>query len=249
MVTGASSGIGRALAVILAQHGYDLAVVARRTVRLQELRTELEAAYGISVQPLPTDLNDAAARERAVAAVNGRVDVLVNGAGFGNSGPFAEISWPDTASLLRVNVEAVMHLTRMFLPGMIEQGRGRILNVASTAAYLPGPFMAAYYASKAFVDSWSEALAEEVRGTGVTVTCLSPGLTRTEFHAQAHMPVSAARRLGFMDAATVARVGYDGMMRGERVVVPGLFNRLTRHIMAIVPRGVLLRTIRRIHRH
>jgi short-subunit dehydrogenase len=169
----------------------------------------------------------------------------VNNAGFGSLGRFQALA-PDTArNIIQVNVAALTELTRLFLPGMIARRRGRILNVASTAAFAPGPLMAVYYATKAYVVSFSEALAEELRGSGVSVTVLCPGPTRTEFQAVAGMGSARLFRLpGVMDAAPVARAGYRGMMTGKRMVVPGWTNRGLPFVIRFSPRGVVARVSR-----
>ncbi len=248
LVTGASSGIGRELARILARHGYDLVVVARRVERLDALRRELEAETSVRVTVAADDLADPASSERierAVAETGRPIDVLVNDAGFGVYGSFADADWAASRDLVRVNILALMELTRRFLPSMIARRCGRILNVASTAAFTPGPFMATYYASKAFVVSFSEALSEETRGTGVTVTCLCPGPTRTEFHERAHAP--AGGPLGWMSASAVARIGFDGLMAGRAVVVAGIMNRITTWFMRFLPHRLLARAVRRVN--
>lgn len=240
LVTGASSGIGRALARVLAREGYDLVVAARRFARLTALAHELRAAYGTSVLPVQADLRDPASPSRIMDEI-GRagltVDVLVNDAGLGRASSFAEMPQEDIDAQLAVNAVALTRLTRLVLPGMLERRKGRILNVASLASYLPGPGMAIYYATKAFVLSLSEALWEETRGTGVTVTAMCPGFTRTEFHEQAHQSVG---RFGWMSAEAVAEIGYRAMLRGSRVVNAGALNALIAWIVRFVPHRFLL---------
>jgi len=171
----------------------------------------------------------------------------VNNAGFAVSGPFAEAPERAELDLLRVNILALVHLTKLVLPGMLARRRGRVLNVASIAAYMPGPLMAAYYASKAFVLSFSEALAVEVAGSGVTVTALCPGSTATGFADAAGVQNSELFRSA-MDAATVAQAGYDGAMAGRRVVIPGLMNRLRVLVARLAPRRVSTAIARRLNR-
>lgn len=248
VVTGASAGIGRELARALAAEGHDLVLVARSRERLEALAEELVEAHGVSARALPADLAEEgapAAVARRVEAEEGRpVDTLVNNAGLGTYGPFADTPLEETLTVVRVNVTALTGLTRLFLPGLIERGRGRILNVASTAAFQPGPGMAVYYATKAYVLHFSEALATELRNTGVTVTCLCPGPTKTEFQARAEMEASGiARDAWLMDAADVARAGIRGMLRGKRLVLPGLVNKLGAFATRLAPRGAVARIV------
>jgi short-subunit dehydrogenase len=249
LVTGASAGIGKELARRFARGGHDLVLTARRADELRALADELRAA-GVDAHVFPADLSDPAAPRRLfdeVAAAGLTVDVLVNNAGFGVYGRFVDADPDRLLAMVRVNVLALTELTRLFIPGMVARGQGRVLNVASTAAFQPGPLMAGYYATKAYVLSLSEALAHELRGTGVTVTCLCPGPTRTEFASAAVMHGS---RLfdspNVMDVAPVADAGYRAAMRGQRVVIPGRLNRLGAFATRFVPRSLMLRIIERI---
>jgi short-subunit dehydrogenase len=252
LLTGASSGIGERLARRFARGGFDLLLVARREDRLRDLAGALAQAHGGDHLALAADLADPAAPRALfdrVGAAGRAVDALVNNAGFGVSGPVAEVAERAELDLIRVNVAALVHLTKLFLPAMIARRSGRILNVASIAAFAPGPFMASYYASKAFVVSFSEALAVELQGTGVTVTALCPGATATEFDKVAgtsNTPLFRGR--GVMDADEVARVGFDGMMAGRGVVVPGASNRLLVFTSRFAPRRALARIARRLNR-
>ncbi len=248
LITGASSGIGLELAKLFAQDGYDLVLLARRREKLEALGGELARRHGIRSRTIGADLADPAApaqifRQLEVASV--AVDVVVNNAGFGALGPFATTDLETERRMIQVNIGALTHLTKLFLPGMLARRRGRILNVASTAGFVPGPLMAVYYATKAYVISFSEALVEELRGSGVSVTVLCPGPTRTEFQTVAHMESARLFRLpGVMDAAAVARAGYAGLMAGKRMVVPGLVNRLTPLVIRLSPRGMVARVVR-----
>ena len=176
------------------------------------------------------------------------IDELINNAGFGSLGAFHEVSLEEQLDLLTLNVVALTHLSRLFLPAMVEAGRGRILNVASTAAFQPGPLMAVYYASKAYVLSLSEALAEELRGTEVTVTALCPGVTRTEFHSKARMQGSGLTRMGMANARTVAEVGFQAMVAGRALAVPGFLNRLLLFAVRLGPRFLVRRIVRELNR-
>lgn len=221
LVTGASSGIGLELAKQFARGGWDLVLVARREAELRSLAQSLPA----QTQVVVADLTRVEERERLIEIMRDtRIDCLVNNAGFGDYAPFTDSNWPKIEALLRLNVEALTHLTHAFLPGMIERSRGRVLNVASTAAFFPGPGMATYYASKAFVLSFSEALATELEGSGVSVTCLCPGATRSEFQQRAGMNSSKLMESALMSSEAVARAGYKATVRGQRLVIPGAMN-------------------------
>jgi len=251
LVTGASGGIGRDLATLFAQGGHDLVLVARDARVLDQVGAELARGQGARATIVAADLTDPAAPERVAAAVHDAgvsVDVLVNNAGYGLYGRFAETSLETELRMIQLNVSAVTHLTKHFLPAMLGRGAGRILNVASTAAFLPGPLMAVYYATKAYVLSYSEALAEEVAGTGVTVTCLCPGPTRTGFQARARMDESRLfRGPTTMSSKAVARAGYEGVMRGERLVIPGAVNKAVVQSLRVAPRRLVTRIARALN--
>ncbi len=251
LVTGASGGIGREIAGLLARDGYDLVLISRCAEQLEELGGQLSGLHGVCARALPIDLSVASC-SRAVCGELERlgvsIDVLVNNAGFAIQGDFALTDIEAQLRLLQLNVGSVTHLTRLLLPGMIERGLGRILNVSSIAAFVPGPLMATYNASKSYVLSLSEALANETRGTGVTVTALCPGPTKTGFAERAGLADSKAFQI-VMDASAVARAGYDGMMKGKTTVVPGLRNKLRKLPLAFVPRKVLAHFARKYHEH
>ena len=239
LITGASTGIGYELAKVFAKNGYDLVLVARGEAQLQKVAAECESLGTIAARVLVKDLSLPGAPVEIYEQLrrdNLRVDVLVNNAGFGTYGPFATIDAAANLELLQVNVMALTHLTRLYLPEMIARGSGRIMNVASTAAFLPGPYMATYYASKAYVLHFSEAVAKEVAGMGVTVTALCPGPVITQFQKRAGIEASRLFRSGAMDATTVALVGYRGLMRGKRIVIPGAANVLAAKSVRFIPR-------------
>jgi short-subunit dehydrogenase len=239
IVTGASSGIGLELARLLARDGHDVVLVARSEERLAALAGELPGA-----RSLPLDLSDPAAPAKLEAEVPS-ADVLVNNAGVGTYGPFAAADLGRTMAMIQLNVSALTELTHRYLPGMIERGAGRVLNVASTAAFQPGPLMAVYYATKAYVLSFSEAVGEELRGTGVTVTALCPGPTASGFQAEAAMESSrlvAGRRLP--SSAAVAEAGYKAMLAGKPVAVVGIQNRILAGSVRLAPRSVVRRVVR-----
>jgi short-subunit dehydrogenase len=248
VITGASSGIGAALAGLCAADGYELILVARRASLLEKLADELAQRHGVTARIAAADLSDPAAPDAIFEAARGqRVEILINNAGFGLHGSFAEADWPACQSLLQVNIAALAHLTRLFLPGMAQQGSGRILNVASTAAFVPGPFMALYYASKAFVLSFSLAIASEMKGTGVTVTALCPGPTRTGFSGAAGLSGSRLFQGPAMSAGDVAREGYSAMMAGKAEAIAGARNRWMILGTRLAPRTVLAAVARRLN--
>jgi len=249
LVTGASGGIGYELALLLARDGYDLVLVARSADRLAALAERLERDHGVSVRVMARDLAAPGAPEEIhaeLAAQSVGVDVLVNNAGFGLMGPFAGMSPESVREMLQLNVVALTLLTRLFLDRMLERGHGRILNLASTAGFQPGPLMAVYYATKAYVLSFSEALANELAGTGVTVTALAPGATETGFSAHAGSEQSRLFRGATMDARTVAQAGYAAMLQGKPLVIPGLRNKLLAFSVRLAPRRVVTRIARRM---
>lgn len=250
LITGASSGIGLDFARLFAEGGYDVVLVARGQQKLEELARELARQYGVRALALPADLAEPSAPARLVerlAAARVQVDVLVNNAGFASYGPFAQADVDNELRMIQVNVTALTALTHALLPGMLERKWGRILNVASTAAFQPGPLMAVYYATKAFVLSLSEALANELEGSGVSVTCLCPGPTRTGFQARARMEESKlVKDKAIMDSLTVARAGYEALHAGRTTVVPGVMNALMAQSVRILPRTAVTRIVRQV---
>jgi hypothetical protein len=241
LVTGASSGIGRALTRRFAADGFDLVLVARSTDVLAALAAELEAAHGITATPLTQDLAVDGAATSVLERLDKReidVDLLVNNAGFQVYGPIQATDPAKQLALIHVNVIALVDLTMRLLPAMIERGRGRILNVASTAAFGPGPLDSVYAASKAFVLSFSRAIASDLRYTGVTVTALCPGATRTRFAERSDVEETRSFKYFAMDVEPVADAGYRALMQGKTVVVPGLLNKLETFIQRFLPRPV-----------
>ncbi len=249
LVTGASGGIGLDLARLIAQDGFDLVLVARSAQKLHDLCAEFGQKYQIRCKALCADLADPKTPVGIAEALDQDkidLDVLVNNAGYGVFGRFdSETDTKLELEMIQVNVVALTHLTKLMLPGMVKRGRGRILNVASTAAFLPGPLMAVYYATKAYVLSISEALSNELLGTGVTVTVLCPGPTTTGFQKAANMLDSGLMKTPLkMDSMTVARVGYQGMLKGKVVVIPGIQNILTAQSVRVMPRAVTRKLVR-----
>jgi len=252
LVTGASSGIGRAIAVRLAADGSDLVVVARRRDRLEALAQELRAAHGVKVDVVVADVTDPeqlAALEERLRTGTPMVDLLVNNAGAGGQGAFAEVSldWQDTQ--VRLNVLAPVRLTHAALEPMLARGHGGILNVSSIAGLQPMPGVATYAATKAYLSSFSHALHEEVRRQGVSVTVLLPGFTRTEFHEVAGMSRSIVPGPAWMKPDTVARAGLRAVARGRAQCVPGLGYRVLTAISGLTPWSVSRRMLGAVLNH
>jgi short-subunit dehydrogenase len=251
LVTGASSGIGAAIADELASRGHAVTLVARREERLRTLATELTAEHGTDAAGIACDLSDPAERDRLAGLLRGAgrsVEILVNNAGFGSRGAFATNDRGRMLEMVRVNIEAVVDLTSRYLPGMAERGRGAVINIASMAAFQPLPSSATYAASKAFVLSFSEAIRTEQRGSGVTVTAVCPGPVRTEFPEAAGMTGVEHTTPGavWMSAEEVARHAVDGAQRDKRVVVPGTLNRAGALAGQHAPRALALPLIGRV---
>jgi short-subunit dehydrogenase len=249
LITGASSGIGCELAKLFAADKSNVVLVARRQEKLDQLATELRREYGVQVRVLARDLADPDSPPAifdALAAAGVTVDVVVNNAGFGAAGSVAELPLEKQRDMVEVNVAALTQLTRLFLPGMMERRSGGIFNVGSTAGFQPGPYMAVYYATKAYVLSFTEALAEEVIGTGVRVTCLTPGPTATEFAAAANLEKKLLFRMGTADVRTVAQAGYRGFRRGRLLVIPGPTNKLGALAVRFVPRAWVRKVTKRL---
>ncbi len=254
LVTGASAGIGTAIARELASRGHAVTLVARREERLRSLEAELSAEHGVVVETIACDLAEPEERDRLADELRERgrsVEVLVNNAGFGHQADFATSQRERMVGMVRLNVEAVVDLTSRFVEGMVQRGRGSVINIASTGAFQPLPGSAVYGASKAFVLSFSEAIREELRGTGVSVTAVCPGPVKTEFTDVAGVPGVEDRTPGvvWMSAEDVARHAVDGAESGRRVVVPGALNQVTAFAGQHSPRAVALPLIGRIWRN
>jgi len=248
LITGASVGIGRDLAELFARDGHHLVLTARNESQLRELARKLGGQYHVDVQVIVQDLSVAGASQKIFEQLQAKsIDYLVNNAGFGTHGPFAEAEIESQLGMLQVNVVALTNLTRLFLPGMLKRGSGRIMNVASVAAFLPGPLMAVYYATKAYVLSFSEALASEVEGKGVTVTSLCPGPTKTEFQVRAGIENSRLFEKGAMSSEKAAQLGYDAMMNGKRVIVTGFSNKVSAFGTRFVPRRMTAAIAKRLN--
>ena len=250
LITGASAGIGVDLAECFACGGYDLVITARTETALKEVGERVSKALGVKVTAIACDLGEIGGGAKLAAEIAQRglsVDVLVNNAGFGHAGGFAAEPIEPQLGMIDLNVRALTELTHIYWKGMLAKKRGGVLNVASTAAFQPGPLMAVYYASKAYVLSFSEALWEEARGTGVHVSCLCPGPTASKFRERAG---TGKTRLGKTIAAApsmpVAQEGYEGFLRNRRVVVTGGRNKMMVGVVKMLPKGVVLSTVRRM---
>lgn len=250
LITGASSGIGYELAKIFAKNGFDLVLVARSDLKLANAALEFQQQYSIRAVPLSKDLSEPnAARDlyNLLTSQGIAIDILVNNAGFGAFGAFIQTNWEEEQKMIQVNMTLLTELSKLFAADMVKRRYGKILNVASTAAFQPGPLMAVYYATKAYVLSFSEALANELQGTGVTVSCLCPGPTETEFNKRANISASKLVRSNMrMKAEPVARIGYKGLMRGKRLIIPGVKNKMFVQAVRFLPRQMITAIIRKV---
>lgn len=250
LITGASAGIGRELAKLFARDHYDLVLVARNATPLAEFANELERQFGIKARSLAVDLSAPSAPQFVfdqLSRENAAIEVLVNNAGYGKLGAFSEVSLEESIGQIELNIVALTRLTKIFIGPMLERKSGKILNVASTAGFQPGPLMAVYYATKAYVISFSEALANELRGSGVSVTCLCPGATDTNFKKRAGTEETPLfRRLRPMDAKTVASDGYRGLMKGKPLVISGFRNWLLAESLRVSPRRLVTAVSRKV---
>jgi hypothetical protein len=251
LITGASSGIGRALAHEFARDGYEVLLVARREEALRDLATELSRQRSAAARVFAADLTEPGAGRRLYERFEAErtpIDVVVNNAGFGLQGTVAELPLERQLQMIQLNVGALTELTRLFLPGMLARNRGGVLNVGSTAAFQPGPLMAVYYATKAYVLSFTEALAEEVAQTPLRVSCLCPGPTGTEFAQTANMTKSRLFSTPPMNVDEVARAGFRGWKSRQVLVVPGTRNRVIAFAtQRLLPRASVRRTVMRIN--
>ncbi len=250
LITGASSGIGLELAHVFAQNQTDLVLVARSEKALQNLATTLQNKHNIKVNVLALDLSlpDSAQTVYKYTQSNGiNVDYLINNAGFGDYGMFAESNWDKQSQMINLNILTLTHLTHLYLPGMINRKHGKIMNVASTASFQPGPTMSVYFASKAFVLHFSEAIANELEGTGVTVTALCPGPTASGFQDAADLNESKlvkGRKLP--DAKSVAIYGYKAMMKDKTVAIHGTMNAIMANAIRFTPRFLVVKMARMV---
>jgi short-subunit dehydrogenase len=250
LITGASSGIGYEFAKLFARDGYNLVLIARDEDKLSKISAELEEKYIISCNVIAADLSMPSAPDgifKITEEEGLKIDALINNAGFATYGPFIDSNLTKEMEMLQVNIAAVTHLSYLYGNSMAKNGGGKILNVASSAAFQPGPLMAVYYASKAYVLHFSEALANELEDRKVTVSVLCPGPTKTNFQDRAEMQKSKLFKLSnVMDAAAVAQYGYNGLKKGNIVIIPGLMNKIVAWGIRLIPRNMVTKVARKI---
>ncbi len=252
LITGASGGIGYELTTLMASKGHNLIIVARSEEKLTGIAADLQKRFKVQVVFFAVDLAHEAERIKLIEFIrlnNYKINILVNNAGFGDAGYFAEADWEKNERMIQLNITALTHLTREFLPDLIKAGKGRILNVASLAGYLPGPLMSVYYATKSFVVSFSDALYNELRGTGVTVTTLSPGPVETNFFTEAGAAEARINKLlKPASAKSVAKFGYKRMMKGRKRAIQGIPNNLMIFALRFIPTEFTNPILKRLHR-
>lgn len=245
LITGASDGIGRELAYKYAQDGYRLVLTARNEMKLMKLAGDLKNTTAIVKAKDLSDMNQVHELFQELQEEKIHVDVLVNNAGFGLYGDFKNTSAIDELNMIDLNVKSITLLTKLFLPDMISKKSGQVLNVASTAAFQPGPLMAVYYATKAYVLSFSEAIENELKGTGVSVSVLCPGPTKTSFSERASLGQSKLFKSGVMDVKTVADAAYEGMKKGQTLIIPGFKNKTLAAAVRFMPRKIVTGIVRK----
>ena len=248
LITGGASGLGYEFAVLLAKDGYHLLLIDINSEKLEDTKKELESKYPTQIRTFTKDMsiqNSSADLFEEIKDIN--IDILINNAGFGLYGFFANTNWEREAAMLNLHIMATTHLTKLLLKGMVERGSGKILNMSSLAAFQPGPLMAIYYASKAYILSFSEAIANELKGTGVTITVLCPGQTKTSFQEVVSEGTSE-NKIGFNIASPdeVAKYGYKAMLKGKSVAIPGAFNKFLSLLPRIMPRNTATSIVRKI---
>lgn len=251
VVTGASSGIGRELALLIAQRGLDLVLIGRDTDRLTSLARIINERHGRESCVLPIDLtSQTGAREVYEECMRRSIvpEILVNNAGYGLFGPFAALDTDEQLRMIQLNITSLTHLTRLFVPGMIQRQRGFVLNVASTAAFQPGPLMASYYATKSYVVSLTVALARELKGSGVSASVLCPGPTKTGFQERAGLKHTRVQTMAFMSATAVAEAGYAGLLKRKTVIIPGFLNKAAAIGVRLLPMALAAQLVKQIHK-
>lgn len=250
LITGASSGIGMGLAKLFAADGSDLVLVARREDRLNELAEELKSEHGIEVHVLPKDLSKKTSPKEIFNHLKKEkieIDVLVNNAGFGSRGMVSELDTDLQVDMVQVNAAALTHLTSLFLPGIIERGQGGILNVGSLAGFQPGPNLAVYFATKAYVLSFTEALAEEISNPNIKVSCFAPGPVKTEFGEKSDLEDSLLFKLSLMDLEPAVKAGYEGFRKGKTIVIPGLKQQIVPFLNRFTPRLIVRKIAKKLN--
>ncbi len=249
LITGASQGIGYELSRLFARDGYTLVLVARHTEKLQDAAQQLEKEFHVPVCTIVKDLaqpNSAKEIYKELQQAQIKVNVLVNNAGFGLHGAFSENSLEEYLKMIQVNLTAIVQLTHIFLGDMLKENNGKILQIGSIAAFKPGPFGAVYYAAKSFLLSFSEALNGELKKTGVSVSILCPGPVKTAFQERARMKITPVIKANFLDASTVARIGYQGLMRKQMIIIPGIKNRMMALLFRYLPRDWSLQLVLKV---
>jgi len=250
LITGASSGIGMGLAKLFAADGSDLVLVARREDRLNELAEKLKSEHGIEVHVLPKDLSKKTSPKEIFNHLKKEkieIDVLVNNAGFGSRGMVSELDTDLQVDMVQVNAAALTHLTSLFLPGIIERGQGGILNVGSLAGFQPGPNLAVYFATKAYVLSFTEALAEEISNPNIKVSCFAPGPVKTEFGEKSDLEDSLLFKLSLMDLEPAVKAGYEGFRKGKTIVIPGLKQQIVPFLNRFTPRLIVRKIAKKLN--
>jgi short-subunit dehydrogenase len=247
LITGASTGIGYALAKVAAKNNFNLIIVARNKAKLEEVKAEIEEEFKVKVEVIAADLADPKSPKHIfdeVQRLDLKIQVLVNNAGFGSNGRFDLLPWENERDQLQVNVSSLMEMCHLFTPKLIEIGNGKILNVASIAGFIPGPYMATYYSTKAFVKSFSIALKEELKETGVSVSVLCPGATKSDFFERAKFAVEMSKKENaMMSAESVAEIGWSGLFKGKTVIISGLSNLIIISIVKHLPETLLAKGI------
>lgn len=244
LITGASSGIGYELSTLFARDGYNLVLVARDEERLKQIADKLKKNFGIAIKTILKDLSAAKSPKEIFDELQQesiQIDILVNNAGVGSFGHFSETDLIKELRLIQINLVSLTHLTKLFLPEMLKHGYGKILNVGSVGSFMPNTLSAVYGATKAYVLSFSEAIAEELQGTGITVTVLCPSTTKTNFHKRAQ--VEDIKYEG-MDPKIVAEIGYRSLLKGKRIVIPGIFNKLRIFLIRFMPRNLIAKIVK-----
>ncbi len=248
IITGAASGIGYELSLLLAKDSYNLILIDLNMANLQEVKTTILNLYSCKINCIEKDLSRKDAASEVYAEIKEiSVDVLINNAGFGIFGTFSKTDWERESEMLNLHIHTTTHLTKLFLPQMIDRNSGKILNIASLAAFQPGPLMALYYASKAYILSFSEAIANELKETGVSITVLCPGQTKTAF--QKTVSKTSSKIAGDFYGACpkkVAKSGYNALLKGKTVIVPGRFNKFLSFLPRVVPRSFATSMVRKI---
>ncbi|MCH8014169.1 MAG: SDR family oxidoreductase [Candidatus Dadabacteria bacterium] len=250
LITGASSGIGMGLAKLFAADGSDLVLVARREDRLNELAEELKSEHGIEVHVLPKDLSKKTSPNEIFNHLKKEkieIDVLVNNAGFGSRGMVSELDTDLQVDMVQVNAAALTHLTSLFLPGIIERGQGGILNVGSLAGFQPGPNLAVYFATKAYVLSFTEALAEEISNPNIKISCFAPGPVKTEFGEKSDLENSLLFKVSLMDLEPAVKAGYEGFRKGKTIVIPGLKQQIVPFLNRFTPRLIVRKIAKKLN--